>query len=1027
MSKTVQWKRGNANVSSTYTGAQGEITVNTSDYSLNVHDGVVPGGYRIYNSNSPSSNIGNLNIQDQTIQGRNSNENININALGSGNIVLFGTAAVVNNDLYVQGTSVIDELSIGQNTITTLVPNANIVIGSDSGNLSTRRSFFANSLRLSTENFYIADVYSGGLGRNIVSIYSGVNTPQDITIRSNNSFVGLHTSSVGTVGIRAFASNTQALTISGNTLIQGNITAGGFSAPEYSSYSFISNAGLRSGISHRIFGNIANNVNIIAISHDSQEVARFFSNSQTQLTGNLIITGGPGVSNQSTFPEARLQIYSNVNAYSQIIHQNLNSGASSSADFVATANNGDDATYFVDLGIASNTYSYPGYGAIKPNDAYLLAVGSNIAGPGSLGSTNLVIGSSNGNIKFISGPTEDANVIAQIGTAGFIPGANVTYNLGSATRQWKDLWLSNSTMYLGGIPITVTANGQLSVNGSVISGGTSNYGNANVASYLSNYGSNTIVTTGNITAGNILSNNYLYANGVNILTGVTGNYSNVNVASYLGSYGSNTIVTTGNITAGNVATSGNITFSNNNSTILFNTGAYITANTVGREGSILLQPAGSGTFPGVKIGGSGRIIAPNDSVHIILNTADVTLQVLQKITVGTAATSTSTGALQVTGGAGITGNAYIGGNIVGNSSGTTATFNDLTAGANATVTSNLSLGSGSGGFLFRTLVGGTGATIYSLSGAPSQTNYALSYNGASLNLNAPTGGGIYSSIQNSIVTSLTSTGLAVTGTLSATGNITGSNLGLTSNSIISGDFSNSTVNSRTIFQPSAANSSPGIYAVPSGTATAASWQAANNSNLTNASKILIATNANTDVQLVSGINGSGTYLPLSFYNNGSAQMQLSVSGNLSMTANNNIITSGTGNLIGNISGTTASFTGNISGNTAGFAIGYRDIPQVTFTSNATLALTDAGKHYFSSNSANVITIPNNTTVSFSIGTAISIIQQGTANLTVTPGSGVTLYLAGNSTSASRTVGNYGMATLMKVNTDTWFINGTGVT
>jgi len=125
-------------------------------------------------------------------------------------------------------------------------------------------------------------------------------------------------------------------------------------------------------------------------------------------------------------------------------------------------------------------------------------------------------------------------------------------------------------------------------------------------------------------------------------------------------------------------------------------------------------------------------------------------------------------------------------------------------------------------------------------------------------------------------------------------------------------------------------------------------------------------------------------------------------------------------------GNTINIAGNITGNTGGFAIGYRDIPQVVFTSNATLALTDAGKHYFSSNSANVITVPNNTVVSFSIGTAISIVQQGTANLTVTPGAGVTMYLAGNSTSSSRTLGNYGMATLMKVGTDTWFINGTGV-
>ena len=50
-----------------------------------------------------------------------------------------------------------------------------------------------------------------------------------------------------------------------------------------------------------------------------------------------------------------------------------------------------------------------------------------------------------------------------------------------------------------------------------------------------------------------------------------------------------------------------------------------------------------------------------------------------------------------------------------------------------------------------------------------------------------------------------------------------------------------------------------------------------------------------------------------------------------------------------------------------------------------------------------------------------------ANLTITPGSGVTMYLSGNATSASRTLGNYGMATVMKVGTDTWFINGTGLT
>lgn len=98
------------------------------------------------------------------------------------------------------------------------------------------------------------------------------------------------------------------------------------------------------------------------------------------------------------------------------------------------------------------------------------------------------------------------------------------------------------------------------------------------------------------------------------------------------------------------------------------------------------------------------------------------------------------------------------------------------------------------------------------------------------------------------------------------------------------DFDNATVTNRRAFQTSTTNASTGIYALPNGTSTAASWQATNNANPTNASKILIATNASTDVQLVSGINGSGTYLPLSFYNGGSQKMQLSTAGSLGIGA-----------------------------------------------------------------------------------------------------------------------------------------------
>ena len=92
------------------------------------------------------------------------------------------------------------------------------------------------------------------------------------------------------------------------------------------------------------------------------------------------------------------------------------------------------------------------------------------------------------------------------------------------------------------------------------------------------------------------------------------------------------------------------------------------------------------------------------------------------------------------------------------------------------------------------------------------------------------------------------------------------------------DFSNATVANRNSFQTSTVNGSTGAYFLPNGTSTAASVQATNNSDPTNASKVLIATNGSTDVQLVSGINGTGTYLPLSFYTNGSQQKQITTTG-----------------------------------------------------------------------------------------------------------------------------------------------------
>jgi hypothetical protein len=139
------------------------------------------------------------------------------------------------------------------------------------------------------------------------------------------------------------------------------------------------------------------------------------------------------------------------------------------------------------------------------------------------------------------------------------------------------------------------------------------------------------------------------------------------------------------------------------------------------------------------------------------------------------------------------------------------------------------------------------------------------------------------------------------------------------------------------------------------------------------------------------------------------------------------ITGGNISAIGNVAAGNISAVGNIIGNTAGFAIGYRDIPQVSLAANVTTALSDAGKHYYSTSASNLaLTIANNSSVSWAVGTAISIVNRGTANITVVQGSGVSLYLAGNATAANRTVTTYGMATVLNVAANVWMINGTGL-
>ena len=109
------------------------------------------------------------------------------------------------------------------------------------------------------------------------------------------------------------------------------------------------------------------------------------------------------------------------------------------------------------------------------------------------------------------------------------------------------------------------------------------------------------------------------------------------------------------------------------------------------------------------------------------------------------------------------------------------------------------------------------------------------------------------------------------------------------------------------------------------------------------------------------------------------------------------------------------------------SVGYIGSPQVSGGATAyTLALTDAGDHvYFTGGSTATLTVPTNATVAFPIGTTILALNNNSGSLTIS-GAGVTFQLANGST-GNRTVATKGMASLIKVATDTWWVTGPGVT
>ena len=371
------------------------------------------------------------------------------------------------------------------------------------------------------------------------------------------------------------------------------------------------------------------------------------------LTGTLTTAAQPNVTSTGTL--ASLSVTGNANV------GNLNTAGLVSASQVSANSNGlgtnfkvgDDA-FIGDINVTNtltvkgqqdgtqgyivfgntNTTNYigrNGSNAITVTGAFSVTGNANV---GNIGATGVVATTVTGALTTAAQPniTSTGTLAGLVVSGSITPNANITYDLGNNTNRFKDLYLSNSTIYIGSQTISANAT-SVTVSGNLVSNITGNVsGNATTAgtvtiaaqpnitstgtlanlsvtanANIGNIGTGGLITaTGNLTAGNLVTggvvsasgnasvlgiktDNYYYANGAAI--SFSGTYSNSNVASYLptftGTVGATALTTGANTTAGTITGNWSLSAGSKLNSTYADLAEYYEADTQYEPGTVL--------------------------------------------------------------------------------------------------------------------------------------------------------------------------------------------------------------------------------------------------------------------------------------------------------------------------------------------------------------------------------------------------------------------------------------------------------
>ena len=246
----------------------------------------------------------------------------------------------------------------------------------------------------------------------------------------------------------------------------------------------------------------------------------------------------------------------------------------------------------------------------------------------------------------------------------------------------------------------ITANYFLG-NGSQLTGLPATYGNANVATFMAAFGANTISTSGNITAANVIATK-LFGDGSAITnitanTALQGNLQGNLTGNGFGASAFAFLSATGNVTAGNVITLGQVSATGNI------TGSFVKGNGAELTGLVSSIVAGTGISISAATGAvtiTNNNPTPYGNANVVAN-----LAALSSNPISTTGNITG-GNLNTGGRVSATGN-VTGAFLFGNGSGMTGLVTGLTAG------SGISLSGSTGNVTITATGGGGGGTSIS--------------------------------------------------------------------------------------------------------------------------------------------------------------------------------------------------------------------------------------------------------------------------------------------------------------------------